>query len=108
MTPRDSSGSSTAHSKVRARRPGPLPPSPPGPADIAPGRRLAAAAVGSLAGVIAGAALFLLGALVYQRLFPNSVFALLLVAVVFGGAGLYAGWLAGMMAFSAVRGGESG
>jgi hypothetical protein len=30
-----------------------------------------------------------------------------LVAVIFGAAGLYAGWLAGMMAFSAVRGGET-
>jgi ABC-type branched-subunit amino acid transport system permease subunit len=73
---------------------------------VAPRRRLAAAAVGGVAGAVAGAALFLLGALVYQRLFLNSLFALVLVAVVFGGAGLYAGWLAGMMAFSAVRGGE--
>jgi hypothetical protein len=64
--------------------------------------------VGGVAGAIACAALFLLGALVYQRLFPNSVFALLLVAVVFGASGLYAGWLAGMMAFSAIRGGETG
>ena len=108
MTPRDSSDSSTAASKPRARRAARFPPSPPGPDDVPPGRRLAAAVVGSVAGVIAGAALFLLGALVYQRLFPNSVFALLLVALVFGAAGVYAGWLAGMMAFSAVRGGETG
>jgi hypothetical protein len=62
---------------------------------------------GGVAGAIAGAALFLLGALVYQRLFLNSVLALVLVVLVFGAAGLYAGWLAGMMAFSAVRGGET-
>jgi hypothetical protein len=77
------------------------------PAQVAPGRRLAAAAVGGVAGVIAGAALFLLGSLVYQRLFVNSLLALVLVAVIFGAAGLYAGWLAGMMAFSAVRGEET-
>lgn len=63
--------------------------------------------MGGAAGVMAGAVLFLLGALVYQRLFLNSLFALVLVVLVFGAAGLYAGWLAGMMAFSAVRGGES-
>ncbi|HEX6349630.1 MAG TPA: hypothetical protein VF160_09600 [Candidatus Dormibacteraeota bacterium] len=56
------------------------------------------------AGVVACAALFFLGALVYQRMFESSLPALLLIALVFGGSGLYAGWLAGTMAFSAVRG----
>ncbi len=95
----------------RGKRPARFPPEAPEPAPaadhVAPGRRLAAAVVGAVAGLIAGAALFLLGALVYQRLFLNSLLALVLVAVVFGAAGLYAGWLAGMMAFSAVRGGET-
>jgi hypothetical protein len=62
--------------------------------------------VAGAAGVLACAALFFLGALVYQRLGGDSLIALLAVAVVFGGSGLYAGWLAGTMAFSAVRGDE--
>ena len=68
------------------------------------GRRLGAAVVAGAAGVVACAALFFLGALVYQRLFPSSLPALIGIVLVFGGAGLYAGWLAGTMAFSAVRG----
>jgi hypothetical protein len=67
-------------------------------------RRLGAAVVAGAAGLVACAALFFLGALVYQRMFESSVPALIGVAVVFGGAGLYAGWLAATMAFSAVRG----
>ena len=68
------------------------------------GRRLGAAVVAAAAGLVACAALFFLGALVYQRMFVSSLPALIAVVVVFGGAGLYAGWLAGTMAFSAVRG----
>lgn len=60
--------------------------------------------VAGAAGVVACVALFFLGALVYQRMFGNSLPALIGVALVFGGSGLYAGWLAGTMAFSAVRG----
>ncbi|HEX6348725.1 MAG TPA: hypothetical protein VF160_04965 [Candidatus Dormibacteraeota bacterium] len=56
------------------------------------------------AGIVACAALCFLGALVYQRMFESSLPALLVIALVFGGSGLYAGWLAGTMAFSAVRG----
>ncbi len=67
-------------------------------------RHLGAAVLAGAAGLVACGALFFLGALVYQRLFVSSVPALIAVAVVFGSAGLYAGWLAGTMAFSAVRG----
>jgi hypothetical protein len=98
MTPPDSSarppsaatGTGPAAGSPRPRRPA--------------GRRLGAAIVAGAAGLVACAALFFLGALVYQRLFMSSLPALVVVVLVFGGAGLYAGWLAGTMAFSAVRG----
>ncbi len=61
-------------------------------------------------GVAAGAGGFCLlqlaGHLLYQRLWGDSVPALVAVVLLFGAAGLYAGWILGMVVFSAVRGPE--
>ena len=63
-----------------------------------------AAALGLGAGAGALVALLLAGWLLYQRLWADSVLALAVIAFLFGMAGLYAGWLLGMLVFSAVRG----
>jgi hypothetical protein len=57
-----------------------------------------------IAGAIAFAALALLGLLLYQRLWANSTLALAVIAILFGAAGLYAGWIAALMVFSAIGG----
>jgi hypothetical protein len=61
----------------------------------------------AVTGVAAGAGGFLLlllaGWLLYQRLWPDSVAALAIVIVLFGAAGAFAGWMVGMIVFSAVR-----
>jgi hypothetical protein len=67
-------------------------------------RVVGAAALGLGAGAAALALLLLAGWILYQRLWGDSVLALGVVAVLFGLAGLYAGWLLGMLVFSAVRG----
>lgn len=59
-----------------------------------------------VAGAVALAALLLLGLLLYQRLWGSSTLALGVIALIFGAAGLYAGWLAAMMVFSALGGGR--
>lgn len=69
-----------------------------------PDRRLPAALAAGAAGAAAFLALLLLGLLLYQRLYGNSAVAFAVIAVLFGAAGLYAGWLAAMMVFSAVGG----
>jgi hypothetical protein len=67
-------------------------------------RRLAATAAAAIAGGLAFAALVLLGLLLYQRLWANSTLALVVIAILFGAAGLYAGWIAALMVFSAIGG----
>ena len=67
-------------------------------------RVVGAAALGLGAGAGALVVLLLAGWLLYQGLWGDSVLALAVVAVLFGIAGLYAGWLLGMLVFSAVRG----
>lgn len=84
-------------SPASSRRPTGSPPQP-------EGRRLAATAAAATAGGAAFAVLMLLGLLLYERLWSNSTPALLAIAVLFGAAGLYAGWIAAMMVFSAVGG----
>ncbi|HYZ02047.1 MAG TPA: hypothetical protein VFA92_11180, partial [Candidatus Binatia bacterium] len=64
-------------------------------------RVVGAAALGLGAGAAALAVLLLAGWLLYQRMWGDSVLALAVVAVLFGIAGLYAGWLLGMLVFSA-------
>ena len=71
-------------------------------------RRLGAVLVGLLTGAVGLAVMLLLGWLLYQRLFADSTIALILIFVAFGVVGLYAGWLLGLVVFSAVLGSEEG
>ena len=64
--------------------------------------------VGLLTGAVGLAVMLLLGWLLYQRLFADSTIALILIFVAFGVVGLYAGWLLGLVVFSAVLGSEEG
>lgn len=53
--------------------------------------------------------LTLAGWLLYHRLWGDSAPAFAVILLVFGAAGLYAGWLLALIVFSAVRGsGEGG
>lgn len=67
------------------------------------GRRLAATFLGLTAGAIGFIGLLLVGYLIYLRVGGDSLPALVGVSVLFGAAGLYAGWILGMLVFSAVR-----
>ena len=69
-------------------------------------RHLGASLMGLAAGTAGFSALLLVGYLLYLRLWGDSLPALVAMAVLFGGAGLYAGWILGMLVFSAVRGPE--
>jgi hypothetical protein len=71
-------------------------------------RRLTATVLGVLAGAAGFATLLLAGWLLYRRLWGDSLTALLVIAVLFGAAGLYAGWLLGVIVFSALRGTDDG
>jgi hypothetical protein len=70
------------------------------------GRRVGATLIGVTAGGAGFAALQLVGYLLYQRVWGDSVPALVAMLALFGAAGLYAGWILGMIVFSAVRGGD--
>jgi hypothetical protein len=72
------------------------------------GRDLGASLLGLVAGATGFAGLLLAGYLIYRRIWGDSVPALVGVAIVFGAAGLYAGWILGMLVFSAVRGSQNG
>ena len=72
------------------------------------GRHLGASLLGLAAGASGFAALVLVGYLLYRRLWGDSIPALAVIEVLFGAAGLYAGWILGMLVFSAVRGSEDG
>jgi hypothetical protein len=69
-------------------------------------RRLSATLLGLVAGVAGFAVLQLAGYLLYLRLWGDSLPALAIILVLFGAAGLYAGWILGMLVFSAIRGPE--
>ena len=71
-------------------------------------RRLGAVLVGVLTGATGLGVMLLLGWLLYQRLFGDSAVALVVIFVLFGVVGLYAGWLLGLVVFSAVLGSEEG
>jgi hypothetical protein len=71
-------------------------------------RRLTATVLGVLAGAAGFATLLLAGWLLYRRLWGDSLTSLLVIAVLFGAAGLYAGWLLGVIVFSALRGTDDG
>jgi hypothetical protein len=68
------------------------------------GRRLGATALGLAAGAAGFFVLVLAGYLLYQRVWGDSSLALIVITGVFGAAGAYAGWILGMIVFSAVRG----
>jgi len=72
------------------------------------GRRLGATALGLLAGAAGFGVLLLVGYLLYLRLWGDSPLALAIIIFVFGLPGLYAGWILGMLVFSAVRGADDG
>jgi hypothetical protein len=61
-----------------------------------------------MAGAAGFCGLLLVGYLLYRRVWGDSVQALVVVSILFGAAGLYAGWILGMLVFSAVRGPEDG
>lgn len=71
-------------------------------------RRLGATIVGLAAGATGFAVLLLAGWLLYRRLWGDSTVALVVIAVLFGAAGLYSGWILGMLVFSALRGPDDG
>ena len=71
-------------------------------------RRLTATVLGVLAGAAGFGTLLLAGWLLYRRLWGDSPIALLVIVVLFGAAGLYAGWLLGVIVFSALRGTDDG
>jgi hypothetical protein len=71
-------------------------------------RRLAATLLGLLAGASGFIALLAAGWLLYRRLWGDSPVALVVIVALFGAAGLYAGWLLGVIVFSALRGGDDG
>lgn len=67
-------------------------------------RQLGATLLGLVAGAAGFATLLLAGYLLYRRVWGDSVPALVVVFLLFGAAGMYAGWILGMLVFSAVRG----
>ena len=71
-------------------------------------RRLGATALAFLAGAAGCALLVLVGYLLYLRLWGDSLLALGVSIALSGVAGLYAGWILGMLVFSAIRGSENG
>jgi hypothetical protein len=72
------------------------------------GRWLGAATLGVLAGAGVVIVLELAGYLLYQRLWGDSALALAVIIAISGIAGLYAGWILGMVVFSAIRGSQDG
>ena len=72
-------------------------------------RRVAAGASGLLAGLAVFAVLLGAGYLVSVRLWGGTGTGPIVIAAFFGLIGAYAGWLCGVIVFSAVRGpGEDG
>ena len=72
------------------------------------GRWFGAATLGVLAGAGVVIVVELAGYFLYQRLWGDSAVALGLIIAVSGIAGLYAGWILGMVIFSAIRGSQNG
>ena len=71
------------------------------------GRRLPAILLAALAGCAGFSLLALFGWVLYQRVFQDSLAALLIVGLIFGAGGLYGGWLLSMIVFSALSGGDA-
>lgn len=66
-------------------------------------RDVGATLLGLVAGSTSFVVLLLAGLLLYRRLWGDSTFALVVIVLFFGAVGLYAGWILGMLVFSAVR-----
>jgi hypothetical protein len=71
-------------------------------------RSLGAFVVGGAVGLLVFVGLVSAGILLYQRVYGDSLVALLVILAVFGGLGGYFAWLVGVLAFSAVRRPEEG
>jgi hypothetical protein len=71
-------------------------------------RSLAALLAGVAVGLLAFAFLVGAGLLLYQRVYGDSVVALVVILVVFGGLGAYLAWLVGVLVFSVLRRSEEG
>lgn len=56
--------------------------------------------VGVLLGAVVFAAVMGAGLLLYERLYAESATALIVILVLFGGAGAYAAWLVGVIVYS--------
>lgn len=69
------------------------------------GHRFPAVVLAALAGCSAFFLLVLFGWVLYQRVFQDSLAALLIVGLLFGAGGLYGGWLLSLIVFSALSGG---
>lgn len=69
-------------------------------------RQLTAGVLGAVAGAAGFGVLMLAGWLLYRRLWGESTTALVVIGVLFGAGGLYAGWLLGVIVFSALRGSD--
>jgi len=70
---------------------------------------LAAMLIGGAVGLMVFAGMIAGGLLLYQRVYGDSMLALVIILAVFGGLGAYLAWLVGVLIFSTVRGpGEGG
>jgi hypothetical protein len=73
------------------------------PASAPHDRSLGAFVIGGAAGVLVFAAMLAGAVLLYQRLYGDSLPALIILLAVFGGLGAYLAWLVGVLIFSRVR-----
>jgi len=78
------------------------------PLEAAPARSLGAMVVGGAAGVVVFAGMVAGGLLLYQRVYGDSLPALVVILAVFGGLGAYLAWLVAVLIFSSVRRAEDG
>jgi hypothetical protein len=78
------------------------------PLEAAPDRSLGALVVGGAAGVVVFAGMVAGGLLLYQRVYGDSLPALVVILAVFGGLGAYLAWLVAVLIFSSVRRAEDG
>jgi len=105
MTPPASRGRSPESAPREQRSSATRSPEPPARAPEPSGRRIAATIVGGVAGALAFAVLLMAGLLLYQRLYGTPAGVLVVLGLLFGAAGIYAGWIAATMVFAALRGG---
>jgi hypothetical protein len=77
--------------------------SDPRPRGATSDRSLGAFVIGGAAGVLVFAAMLAGAVLLYQRLYGDSLPALIVLLAVFGGLGAYLAWLVGVLIFSSVR-----